>query len=405
MNKKALLALLPALCLLSGCSPLAREYVSVHDYVPTVQEARSTDGKINVRNYGALRQALLNMAYAGETEGSIVFDAVYEGDVTEDMASACWAVRTQDALCAYCVENIAYDLNKIVTISEASISISYSRKTESPENIRHLAFSSEAETEILNAMDNGEPRLTLLVGRSSFTADDMAAQVLRTYRENPTILAKEPTVSVTIYSGTGAQRLYEISIRYGMSAEEMEKRRGQMQQVAPFAEWNTDNMSEAERALEACLYLTENCALSDENGQNSAYDALVGCQADSEGIAFAYMALCRQLGMDCRIVYGQRDWLEHCWNIVRVDGNYYHVDVAECILTDLDSGFLYNDESFWGNYRWDVSAYPKCQGELHYADLLVQPAGEAEEPEEEAELSDGEGMEQTMQDVEKKTGN
>ena len=177
-----------------------------------------------------------------------------------------------------------------------------------------------------------------------------------------------------------------------------------MQQVAPFAEWNTDNMSEAERALEACLYLTENCALSDENGQNSAYDALVGCQADSEGIAFAYMALCRQLGMDCRIVYGQRDWLEHCWNIVRVDGNYYHVDVAECILTDLDSGFLYNDESFWGNYRWDVSAYPKCQGELHYADLLVQPAGEAEEPEEEAELSDGEGMDQTMQDVEKKTG-
>ena len=75
-------------------------------------------------------------------------------------------------------------------------------------------------------MDNGEPRLTLLVGRSSFTADDMAAQVLRTYRENPTILAKEPTVSVTIYSGTGAQRLYEISIRYGMSAEEMENAAG-----------------------------------------------------------------------------------------------------------------------------------------------------------------------------------
>ena len=144
MKKGALIALLPTICLLAGCSPFTREYVSIHDYVPTVQETRSTDEKITVRNYNALRQALLNMAYAGETEGSIVFDAAYEGDATEDMASACWAVRTQDALCAYCVENIAYDLNKIVTISEASISISYSRKTETPENIRHIAFSSEA---------------------------------------------------------------------------------------------------------------------------------------------------------------------------------------------------------------------------------------------------------------------
>ena len=382
MKKRALIPLLLALCLLTGCAPFAREYVSVRDFVPSAQEPSIADGKITVRNYNALKQALLNMAYAGQTEGSIVFDAAYEGDTTEDMASACWTVRTQDALCAYCVENIAYDLNKIVTISEASVYISYSEMTESPENIRHLAFSSEAETVILDAMDKGERRLALLVGRSGFTADDMAAQVVKAYRENPTVVPKEPAANVNIYSGTGSQRLYEINIQYGLSREELENCRSQLRAIEPFAGPDGESLSEAEMALEACRYLTEHCTLSENASLNSAYAALVDGEADSEGIAFAYVALCRQLGVDCRIVYGQHDWQEHCWNIVRVDGSYYHVDVTQCAQNGMESGFLQNDESIWGLYRWDVSSYPKCQGSLRYADVIPVPA-EEELPEEE----------------------
>ena len=393
MKKHALIPLLLALCLLTGCAPFAREYVSVHDFAPSAQEPSSADGKITVRNYNALKQALLNMAYAGQTEGSIVFDAAYEGDTTEDMASACWTVRTQDALCAYCVENIAYEINKIVTISEASVHISYSRMTESPENIRHLAFSSEAETVIRDAMDRGEQKLALLVGRSGFTADDMAAQVLKAYREDPTVVPKEPTASVNIYSGTGTQRLYEISIHYGMSHEELENCREQLQAITPFAELETGSMTKAERALAACRYLAEHCAVSKETGRNSAYEALVGGEADSEGIAFAYVALCRQLGLDCRIVYGQLDWLDHCWNIVLVDDGYYHVDVTQCVRNGMEWGFLRSDEGFWGLYRWDVSSYPKCQGSLRYEDVVPTPeASETEEVPEAASSEESENL-------------
>ena len=387
MKKRALALLLTACLLLSGCSPFAREYVSIRDYAPTAQESGPADGKITVRNFNGLKQALLNMAYQGQTEGSIVFDAAYEGDTTEDMASACWSVRTQDALCAYCVENIAYELNKIVTINEAGVHISYAERTESPENIRHLAVSSEAENLILEAMDRGERKLALLVGRSAYTADDMAAQVIKTYRENPTVVPKEPAASVNIYSGTGAQRLYEINIRYGLSQEELENRREELHAVAPFGD-ETAELSEPERALAACLYLTEHCALTEDSSANSAYSALVEGEADSEGIAFAYVALCRELNLDCRIVYGQHDWQEHCWNIVRLDGNYYHVDVTRCAEGELASGFLENDEGFWGLYRWDVSSYPKCQGSLRYADVAPEPELSEEEPTEEAEAAE-----------------
>ena len=84
------------------------------------------------------------------------------------------------------------------------------------------------------------------------------------------------------------------------------------------------------------------------------------------------MELCRQLGVDCRIVYGQRSWQDHCWNIVRVNGEYYHVDAG---LTDasVENNFLKPDQSFWENYRWDVASYPACTGSLTYEAFMPQP--------------------------------
>ena len=361
MKKSCTICLLLFLALLlGGCSAFAKEYVSIQDYTPNPQEQSTPDGKVLVRSLPGLRQAILNMAYAGQTEGSIVFDAAYDGDPTEDMASACWTVRTQDALCAYCVENIAYELNKIVTINEASVYISYSDMTVSPDAIEHLSFSSEAETEILAAMGRGDRRIALLVGRSGFSADDMAAQVVKAYRENPVIVPKEPRSSVTMYSGTGSQRLYEIFFNYGMGEEELAEKRETLSAFDPFASLETEELGAMERAWEAFRYLTDNCVMDEESGLNTAYDALIGGTADSEGAAFAYVELCSRLGLECRIVYGQYAWEEHCWNIIRVDGSYYHVDVSKAAENGFERCFLMNDERFWGVYRWDVSSYPKC---------------------------------------------
>lgn len=384
-----ILALTVSLGLLTGCSTFARDYVSVHDYAPSVQEQNAPGDKINVRNYNALKQAILNMAYSGQTEGSIVFDAAYDGDTTEDMASACWTVRTQDALCAYCVENIAYEINKVVTINEATVYISYSKFSESPENIDHLAFSSEAETVILDALRRGDRRIALLVGRSGFSADDMAAQVIKAYRENPTVIPREPVTSVNIFSGTGTQRLYEIAISYGLTQEDFALQREQLDSFAPFSDTVIEDRSEPELALMACEYLLDTAELSEEHNANTAYDALVGHAANSEGLAFAFVELCHELGLDCRIVYGQHDWQEHCWNIVRLDGNYYHVDISRCIQSGLETGFLKNDEAVWVSYRWDVSSYPKCSGTLRLDDLFPAMGSEAEQT---AEAESAEGV-------------
>ena len=269
----ALAALLLAMGLLCGCGLLNNEYVSIKDYTPSVQEESSDDGKVTVKNFSALKQALLKMAYAGKTEGTIVFDAAYDGDTTADMASACWQVRTQDALCAYCVENMAYEINKIVTISEASVYISYSDVSEAAGAIRHLAFSSGIDDIIRDAFSEGEKKLVVLISRSSYSAEDMAAAVTRVYREDPALVPKEPLASVNMYSGTGAQRLYEISINYGMTSDELDARTAQLQAVDAFAELDTSGMSEAELAYAACEYLMEHCTVSEDKSENTAYAA------------------------------------------------------------------------------------------------------------------------------------
>lgn len=373
MNKRLISVLLSLCCamLLCGCASHNNEYVVIEDYKPSVQEESREDGKVVVKNYAALRRALLRMAYDGKTEGSIVFDSAYDGDTTEDMASACWAVRTQDALCAYCVENIAYEINKIVTINEASVYISYSDVTASPADILHMSFSASAENVLKDAMTEGSKQVVLLVEHSAYSAEDMGDVITDIYRENPTIVPVEPMAGVNMYSGSGSQRLYEISINYGLTEEEINARSAQLTAIDVFAGLDMENLSETQRAYHACRYLLDNCAVSDNRINNTAYSALVQHEADSEGIAFAYVELCRQLNLECRIVYGQKDWLDHCWNIVKVDGNYYHVDISEAMSQGIENYFLKNDEGFWSQYRWDVASYPKCVEDLGYIEYLA----------------------------------
>ena len=110
----------------------------------------------------------------------------------------------------------------------------------------------------------------------------------------------------------------------------------------------------------------------------------IGGKADSEGFAFGFVELCGRLGLDCRIVYGQYAWEEHCWNIVRIDGASYHADVSKAAANGYENTFLKNDERFWGAYRWDVSSYPKCTGRLDLSELFPEQT-EQEEPETEPE--------------------
>lgn len=366
----AVVCALTAVLMLSGCgSVFNKEYVHISDYVPTTPDVADDAERVTVKNLSELKQAILDLVSIGTGEGMIYFDPSYDGDATEDLADACWQVRTQDALCAYCVENIAYDLNKIVSYYEAKLSVTYSGAWQTAGDIVRLKYATGTEDAVLNALDQGLRRLVVLIDRSSLSGEDMQSLVTRVYRENPVAAPAAPTADINMFSGSGNQRLYEINLSYGISNAELQARREALSELEPLAELDADMLDAPHRALAAAEYLADNCRYDAEGRGNDAYCALIEHSADSEGLALAYVELCRELGLDCEIVYGQENWVEHSWNIIELEGQYYHVDISACIRSGMDAGFLLRDNEIWGGYRWNVASYPACQGELDYEGL------------------------------------
>ena len=315
------------------------------------------------------KAVLLAMVDEGDQAQRISFRPDYPGDISGDMASACWQIRALDALCAYCVENISYDLHKLVGHDEADVSISYRKAKSEVDAIVRLPYATDAGELLEQHIAQGKEMLVLLCERSSYTSEGMETFVLQVYRDNPIIAPQEPVVMVDTVSGADAMRLYEIQFDYGLDRETLRRQQEALSGYAPFAGQDVAALSESERAMLLCGTLRDTCQATDLPGHDSIYSALIEGKADSRGFALACVALCRQLGLGFEMITGEYLGEEHSWNLVEVNGYPYHLDPYIFALQGPEAGFLLNDEAAWGPYRWDYFSTPNCDGPvLSFAD-------------------------------------
>ena len=95
-----------------------------------------------------------------------------------------------------------------------------------------------------------------------------------------------------------------------------------------------DGKSQKEKIDAIYNYLIRNvkyvsdAELADESNviKYSSYAALVQHNAVCQGFAGAFYRLCLESGIDSRIV--SSDAMNHAWNIVELDGSYYHLDAT-----------------------------------------------------------------------------
>lgn len=381
-----LILLVLVLLFLSACAVYNKEYISETDYVSPIQ-IRSDENRIIVRNLNELKIAVRSVIdqYKESEESIIAFDPAYDGDPNSDISAACKQAITENAFCAYCVEDISYNLYKVVTYYEATITVHFAETVKN--DITRLAYSGELKQYIGDAIENRSRQLVLLVDYSNYNEDDIMGMVSDYYINNPLSVPKSPNASVNVYSGSGKQKLYEINIDYGLSEEELaEKTVRAAEFVFPDLE-GIEEMDELEKAAYACSFLIRNTEYSSSRSDNTAYSSLIERKANSQGLSLAFIELCNRLGIDCRLVYGQKNWQNHYWNIIRIDGNYYHVDIESCINDGIKAGFLLNDERMWITYRWNMSGYPQCSDVINYSERLFAPYLNEKEPELQEEVS------------------
>ncbi|MHB1392109.1 MAG: transglutaminase domain-containing protein [Clostridia bacterium] len=111
--------------------------------------------------------------------------------------------------------------------------------------------------------------------------------------------------------------------------------------------------------------------------EHEAYGVLVKGIGVCDSYAKAVKLLLEKAGVQSLIVEGSKvgdaeqrlGGVDHAWNIVKLDGEYYHVDATwDDVSEERDSTelvyhhFNLNDEEMQKTHIWDKSKYPPCTG-------------------------------------------
>ena len=72
----------------------------------------------------------------------------------------------------------------------------------------------------------------------------------------------------------------------------------------------------------------------------SAYGAAIEQSTVCSGFSKLFLLLANSTGLECLVQYGKLNGEGHQWNIIRIDGGYYNIDVTEPIITFEDKTFI-----------------------------------------------------------------
>ena len=97
------------------------------------------------------------------------------------------------------------------------------------------------------------------------------------------------------------------------------------------------------RALAAHDWLIRHCKyVGGRDEYSDGYAALVKGKGSCKAYAEAYKAICDKVGIPCKTIWTDR----HEWNLVKVEGSWFHVDVSGDDLYKTDYSFLKSTREF-----------------------------------------------------------
>lgn len=121
-----------------------------------------------------------------------------------------------------------------------------------------------------------------------------------------------------------------------------------------------DSMSDAEKLLALHDYLAQHVSYDTTLSNYSAFDALVNRSAVCQGYTLAYKVLLDEIGIES--TYAHSVAMNHIWNVVKLDGQWYHVDVT------WDDPLLgQNDMTGYAGHEYFLNSDDKITEGEHYS--------------------------------------
>ena len=374
MRKVRLTALTLALCTaLSACSrfvPSSYTRVSAHSQMQAEQQDSNV---VNVGDYAGLRRAIRDFVRGGVEHG-VIRAQQYTGVLEDDLAAAAYSVAREDPAGAYAVDYMTHECTLIVSYYEIHVDITFRETKTALSDIPYVSNTRDLERRLRESMDNFDPVLTVYAGYAQ--EPDYAALARDYYEENLDRLMAMPEVTLENYPQGATPRIAEVSFAYPEPSRTLESMAKQVADTLSAASvYVRIRESDWDKMQLLYSYLTERFSYTERETKTPVYSLLCEGYATSWSMAQSWALLCREAGLECQVVEGQRDGEDYWWNLISLDSQWYHLDLMQDVLSQTGLKLRYDEDMT--DYLWDREQYPACPA----PEEPEAPTGEESAPE------------------------
>ncbi|MGI2294588.1 transglutaminase domain-containing protein [Paenibacillus sp. GXUN7292] len=228
---------------------------------------------------------------------------------------------------------------------------------------------AELEKKIRKAFLNREEQFTITYyGNSSklsnnlqnlvdtaLAADDYTAYILSSYRINTKSWGDKNTINID----AAYRESFEQTELVNRSAKDI------------LAKIIHKGMNDHEKVLAIHDWIVDNVEYDESLTYYTAYDALTRGTTVCQGYSLITYRLLSEAGIENMITEGEVDTGLHSWNLVKLDGNWYHLDVTWDDPTNIEGGtydyYLVTDKQLRKDHTW-TKTYPSA--DTNYSEQL-----------------------------------
>lgn len=351
-----------AVCLLfSGCASLFDgNYISTMPH----EEQNGLQGGINtqVDEYEELLSALVAMAEGGSRNGIIYVPNYDQEQIVPDMERAAKYALIRSPIAAYAVEEIKWDLGTNSGQRAVAVSITYFHERPEIQKIRKVSNMDEAIRLLYRELDDSSAGTVMYV--EDYKSIDFVQLVEKYAFDNPQAVMETPQVALNVYPKTGTSRVIELKFTYQNTREDLRLFKSQVTTHYTSSKYLvTKDSPDKEKFSQLYSYLMDRRfgEYTIETSITPAYSLLWHGAGDSKAFATLYAAICRLSELECQVITGTRQGEPWYWNLVKINGGYYHMD----LLRSHEEGNLrlMLDNEMAG-YVWNYSAHPVTPEEM-----------------------------------------
>ena len=351
MKKLMILILLLAI-LLSGCSTwMDGEYHSIKPHVSDGNKL--SDDKVTVAGYNELRDALVEMVTSGKQQSTFYITGFELDEVDQYMNTAIMHVFQNSAVGAYAVDEITFDSGISGGIAAIAVDVTYLHGRQELLRIKRTNNMDGVQSLVRTALHDCEG--TVVIRVDQYEERDLA-QFVRDYVEtNPDLCMETPHVSVSAYPNKGEERVLEINFTYQTSRETLRSMQEIVSPIFSAAELYVQNSDgESQKYEQLYSFLMERFDYRYETSITPTYSLLRYGVGDSKAFAMVFSTMCQNADLYCDVVSGTKNGEAYYWNLISLDGVFFHVDLLACNET---GEFHPNLAEEMTGYVWDYSEY------------------------------------------------